>query len=69
MESGIVVSGWEYVVRNLENQELVKYLIKQVIDKWIDIRIRSFVNSFYVGFKTQIGYGTFVKNNNTCPKS
>ena len=69
MESGIVVSGWECVGRNLENQELVKYLIKQVIDKWIDIRVRSFVDSFYVDFKTQIGYGTFAKNNNTCSKS
>ena len=31
MESSIVVSGWECVARNLENQELGKYLIKQVI--------------------------------------
>ena len=55
MESSIVVSGWECVARNLENQELAKYLMKQVIDKWIDIRIRSFVNSFMLIFKTQIG--------------
>ena len=57
MESGIVVSGWECVARNLENQELAKYLIKQVIDKWLDIRVRSFVNSFMLVLKRKLAKG------------
>ena len=57
MESSIVVSGWECVARNLENQELAKYLMKQVIDKWIDIRIRSFVNSFMLIVRRKLAKG------------
>ena len=57
MESSIVVSGWECVARNLENQELAKYLMKQVIDKWIDIRIRSFVNSFMLVLRRKLAKG------------
>ena len=51
MESGIVVSGWECVARNIGNQELVKYLMKQVVDKWTDIRIMFFVNSLMLTLK------------------
>ena len=57
IESGIVVSGWEYVARNLENQEFVKYLTKQVIYKCIDIRIRSFVNSLILILKRTLSKG------------
>ena len=57
IESGIVVSGWECVARNLENQEFVKYLTKQVIYKWIDIRIRSFVNSLILILKRTLSKG------------
>ena len=57
MESGIAASGWECVARNLENQELAKYLIKQVIDKWLDIRIRFFVNSFMLISKRRLAKG------------
>ena len=57
MGSGIAASGWECVARYLENQELAKYLIKQVIDKWLDIRIRSFVNSFMLISKRRLAKG------------
>ena len=56
-ESGIVASSWECVARNLENQEFVKYLTKLVIYKWIDIRIRSFVNSFILILKRKLSKG------------
>lgn len=46
METGIVVPGWECVAKNLEKQELGKYLLKQLIDKLIDIRTGTFVNNF-----------------------
>ena len=57
MEHGIVASGWECVARNLENQESAKYLMEQVIDKWIDIRIRSFVNRFMLILKRKLAKG------------
>ena len=57
MESGIIVSGWKCVARNLENQELAKYLMKQVIDKWIDIRIRSFLNIFMLILRRKLAKG------------
>ena len=57
MESGIIVSGWECVARNLENQELAKYLMKQVIDKWIDIRIRSLLNIFMLILRCKLAKG------------
>ena len=57
MESGIVVSGWKCVARNLENEELAKYLIKIVIDKWLYIKIRFFVNSFMLILKRKLAKG------------
>jgi len=41
-----VILGWDTVSRNLSNKDLSKIILKQIIDKWIDIRARAFVDSY-----------------------
>lgn len=57
METGTVVPGWECVAKNLEKQELGKYLLKQLIDKLIDIRTGTFVNNFLLILKRKLAKG------------
>lgn len=57
METGIVVPGWECVAKNLEKQELGKYLLKQLIHKLIDIRTGTFVNNFLFILKRKLAKG------------
>lgn len=39
-------SGWSIVARNLGNESLKEILKRQIVNKWIDIRARSYVTSY-----------------------
>lgn len=44
--SCLIDSGWSIVARNIGNESLKKMLKKHVLDKWVDIKARSYVNCY-----------------------
>ena len=44
--SSFISSGWDSVSRMLPNRQLAHVLMNQIIEKWVDIRARSFVDSY-----------------------
>ena len=46
MESEEINSAWESVTRHIPNESLKKFLQKQFMKKWIDLRAREFVKTY-----------------------
>ncbi|XP_066916644.1 uncharacterized protein [Clytia hemisphaerica] len=46
MKNYLVLKGWEELSKTLNNESLKKILFKQILEKWIDLRLRSYVRAF-----------------------
>ena len=53
-KDNLVNLSWDAFARNLPNNALSKLLKKQVIEKWVDIRARSFVNVYVQTVKRRL---------------
>lgn len=46
IEDILVLKGWDEMAKTLTKESLKKIIFRQILIKWVDLRLKSFVNTY-----------------------